>query len=802
MTTLEPLALEDLYQACEENMLTVGTSAELGPATCIMGQDRAVQAIDFAVAMDSDGHNLFVLGPPGTGRRTLVQTVLGDAAQNSPPPADWCYVNNFDEPKSPTALEFPAGRAKHFAHQMEGFIEDVRTTLLATFQGEDYRRRQQAIEGEFQQQQSEAVEHVHQAARDKKIRIMQTPSGVIFAPIRNGEALGPNEFEKLPPDEQRAIEHDVEEISEQLQEAMKDMPTRMRRMREQISQLNNEVTTFAVGSLIKELISEYSDHPRVVDFLRAVEADLVQHSALLVREASEQAPFMQLMPEKAIEKRYAVNVVVSRDDDNSAPVVVEERPTYTHLFGRIEHQAHMGTLTTDLTLIRSGAVHRANGGYLILDARRVLSEPFAWEALKQALKAREIKIESAAEAYAITSTVALEPEPIPLKLKVALIGDRRLYYLLQALDPEFDDLFKIAADFDDRTPRTPDSQQDFARLVAAIIKRNNLRPLQRDAIYKVIEEAARAAGKQDKLSTEIRRTEDLLKEGHYWAEKNAHQEITRADIDKALASREQRYSRIKERIVEDIIGGSILIDTEGAKTGQVNALAVHQLGDYAFGRPNRVSVRVTLGGGEVIDIEREAELGGALHSKGVLILSGFIAANYVTDKPLSLAASIAFEQSYGGVDGDSASSAELYALLSAIADVPLSQSFAVTGSVNQFGDVQAIGGVNEKVEGFFDICNFRGLTGLQGVLIPRSNVPHLMLRERVRDAVEQGKFNIYAIEHIDQGLAILTGMEVGERNAHGDYPTDSLNAKICAALNRMADERHAFTASHKNSAPS
>ncbi|MGR8947980.1 MAG: AAA family ATPase [Gammaproteobacteria bacterium] len=799
MKQLDPLNASELYQACDENDLAITTTVDIDPKDNIIGQERAIQAIDFAVAMDIDGHNLFVLGPPGTGRRTLVQRVLSDAAKKRPVPSDWCYVNNFDDPKSPTALELPAGRAKTFAQQMETFIEDVRTTLVATFQGEDYRRRQQSIEAEFQQQQSESVEQVHKTARERKIRIMQTPSGVIFAPIKDGQALGPEDFEKLPEEEQRKIERDVDEISAQLQAAMADMPAHMRKMREQISQLNNEVTSFAIGSLIKELISEYSDFPRIVDFLKSVETDLIEHSALLVQNPNEQAPFMQLMPERATEKRYAVNVVVSCESDGSAPVVYEERPAYTHLLGRIEHQSHMGTLTTDLTLIRGGALHRANGGYLILDARRVLSEPFAWDALKQALKSRAIKIESAADAYGLTTTVALEPEPIPLNVKVTLVGDRRLYYLLQAFDPEFDDLFKVAADFDNQTARTVESQREFASMMAAIIERNGLHPLRRDGMYRVIEEAVRSAGDQDKLSTEIRRTEDLLREGHYWAKKDGREEIIGEDIDKAIASRDYRHGRVRERTVEAITQGTVLIDTEGAKVGQVNALAVYQLGDYAFGRPNRVSARVSLGSGKVIDIEREAELGGSLHSKGILILSGFIAANYITDKPLSLSASIAFEQSYGGVDGDSASSAELYALLSAICGVPLKQSYAVTGSVNQFGEVQAIGGVNEKIEGFFDVCDIRGLSGDQGVIIPRSNVRHLMIRQRVRDAVRDGKFNIYAIDHIDQGLAILTGLEAGTRNSQGEYPAESLNGKICDSLNEMAERRHAYAVTKKDS---
>ncbi len=798
MTHPPPLSVDELFHACGEADIAADSSRELEAYDGAIGQQRAVQAIDLAVAMDVDGHNVFVLGPPGTGRRTFVQRTLGEAAKNEPTPSDWCYVNNFDDPHNPVALELPAGMGKRFAAQMEEFIDEVQTTLSAAFDGEDYRTRHQTIESRFQEQQTKALASVHEQARERNIRIMQTPSGMIFAPIRNGEVVGPDEFEKLPSDEQKKIQQDVEQIGALLQKSMEGTPKRIRAMREQIAELDNQVTSYSVGSLVSELGADYAELPQVGGFLESMERDLIKNSALIRRDPDKQTPFMQAAPEIEAGRRYAVNVVVSHDPDSAAPVIVEQRPAYAHLVGRVEHRAQMGTLSTDFTLIRGGALHRANGGYLVLDARRVLTEPFAWEGLKQALKSRCIKIESVAEAYALTSTVALEPEPIPLRVKVALIGDRRLYFLLQQLDPEFDDLFTVAADFDDRMDRTPDTQRDFARVMTSIVERNSLLPLARGAMYRAIEESVRDAGDRNKLSTEIRRTENLLREGHYWAVESGRAEIAAADIDSAIASREFRHGRIRERVVEEITTGSILIDTDGARVGQINGLAVHQLGGYSFGRPSRITARVSLGSGKVIDIERESELGGSLHSKGVLILAGFIAANYIANMPLSLAATIAFEQSYGGIDGDSASSTELYALLSAIANVPLSQSFAVTGSVNQYGEVQAIGGVNEKIEGFFDVCDQRGLSGNQGVLIPASNAKNLMLRQRVIDAVEAGEFRVFAVDHIDQGLAILTGLEAGEPDGGGNYPAGTLNCMIRDALQAMAVQRRDFSRQNKD----
>ena len=789
MPMMPSLSADDLYKPCSLEGIDAGTSGDLELMSGTLGQSRAVQAAHFAVGMELDGYNLFVLGPQGTGRHTFILRSLQKAAEEQPAGSDWCYVNNFDDPHCPVALELPAGMGKRFAENMRNCIDDVHSALTAAFDTEDYRAQRTTIEAEFQEAQAKPMEAVHELAKSRSIRIMQTPTGVVFAPVRDGQVVGPGEFEELPKEEQQKIEKDVEEVGEHLQKAMEGAPNRVRKMREQIAELDNQVTRFSVGSLISDLLERYEKQPRVVAFLHSVEEDLIKNSALIRSGTEEQMQPFRVEPSSDIQQRYCVNVIVSRKPGSPAPVVVADRCTYANLVGRVEQRAQMGTLTTDFTMIRSGVLHRANGGYLILDVHRLLKEPYAWEGLKQALSTGCIKIESLAEAYSLTTTIALEPEPIPLDVKVALIGDHRVYQLLQVFDPEFNKLFKVVADFDDRMDRTAESQQAFAHLLATVVEHNSLNPLTREAMCRVIEEASRHTGDSEKLSTDIRRTEDLLRESHFWATQDGRSEIVAADVEAAVESREQRLGRVRERVIEEITRGNILIDTDGAKIGQINGLAVHRIGDSVFGRPSRITARVTLGSGKVIDIERESELGGALHSKGVLILSGFIAANYVVDKPLSLSATIAFEQSYSGVDGDSASSAELYALLSAIAKVPISQSFAVTGSVNQHGDIQAIGGVNEKIEGFFDICEQRGLTGQQSVLIPAANVKHLMLRKRVVDAVAAGKFMIHAIQHIDQGLSLLTGLDAGRADEQGNFPADTLNHKIRASLLTMADRR-------------
>lgn len=800
MPNREPLKPAELYHVCGADAFDFETTADVEPVAGVIGQTRAVRALDYAIAMPMDGHNAFVIGKRGTGRRSFVEAVLNKEAKDGPTPSDWCYVNNFDEPQKPTALELPAGVGPELCNDMDAFIEEVQSALSAAFESDDYHGRRQAIEQEFQEEHNSVLKTVNDHARHKGIRVIQSPTGVIFAPLRDGEVLGPDAFEKLSETEQKEIQEDIEEVGRMFQEAMESMPQRMRSTRQKIRGLDQEITRYAIGSLMNDLKSNYQAHPRVIEFLQAVEQDLVKHQEL-VRNQAKPTDVMGLMTEEAtsrsdkqaaVQRRYSVNVIVASDPDGGAPVIIEDHPSHLHLIGRIEHRAQMGALYTDFNLIRAGALHRANGGFLVVEAHRVLTEPFAWQSLKQALKTHRIRIESIGEMYGMASTLTLEPDPIPLEVKVILIGEARLYYLLQELEPDFRDLFKVVADFDDRMGRDDNSQREFARVIAAIARDDELLPVERAAVCRLVEESSRSAGDREKLSTELGYTADLVRESHYWAKQAARDRIGVADVVAAIDSREERNGRIRDRVIEEIKRETILIDTSGERVGQINGLAVIQLGDFAFGRPNRITARIAMGTGKVVDIERESELGGPLHSKGVLILSGFIASNYAVDQPLSLAATIAFEQSYGGVDGDSASSAELYALLSAIAGVPINQSFAVTGSVNQYGEIQAIGGVNEKVEGFFDVCDARGLTGEQGVLIPASNLKHLMLRKRVVDAVAAGEFHIYAVEHVDEGLELLTGLDAGARDEAGNYPPGTLNRLICDGLRRFAEQRQSF----------
>jgi predicted ATP-dependent protease len=610
----------------------------------------------------------------------------------------------------------------------------------------------------------------------------------------------------LSEEERKQLEEDVGEIEEELQKILQQMPAWQREMREELNELNREIADFAVGGLINELREKYTDFPKVIAHLDAVQKDVVEHAEDVLSSSEEQQPNPLQMGNSSPRRqahppsftRYQVNVVVDNSESEGAPVIYEHNPTYQNLIGRAEHIARMGALMTDFSLIKPGALHRANGGYLILDVRKVLMQPYAWEALKRALQFEQIRIESLGQMLSVISTVSLEPEPIPLKVKVGLFGDRLLYYLLWQLDPDFPELFKVAADFEEQMDRDEESQKLYARLIATLARKEDLRPLDPTGVARVIERSARIVGDAEKLSTQMRGINDLLREADYWASKKDEERpqamITGADVQQAIDAQIYRADRVRERMQEAILRDTILIDVEGEKVGQINGLSVIQLGNFAFGRPTRITAQVRMGKGEVIDIEREVELGGPIHSKGVFILSGFFGGRYAEERPLSLSASLVFEQSYGGIEGDSASSAELYALLSSIARVPIKQSLAVTGSVNQHGQVQAIGGVNEKIEGFFDICKAQGLTGDQGVLIPVSNVKHLMLRSDVVEAVEQGQFHVYPVATIDQGIERLTGVPAGERDEEGNYPEGSVNAMVEQRLVEMAEKRRAFNA--------
>lgn len=801
---LPELNASDLYHACDLEQFSFETTEELESLTEIIGQRRAVEAVRFGIDIDQEGYNVFVLGPSGAGKRTLVREFLEQRAPEEPTPDDWCYVNNFDQPHKPIALRLPTGKGPQLRDDMEQLVEDVQSALSGAFESDEYRQRRQSLQERFTEQQQKVVEELQQKARERGLTFMQTPAGLVFAPVDpHGEPMSPEQVQKLSEERRQKLQAAAQEMEKEAQRIMEETPRVQRQARRELKKLNHQAAEQAVEPLIDELRSHYEDHPRVLSYLEAVKQDLVAQAEELLklqREEHEQkqpmgpagAPIPKSVMESALLRRYRVNVLVKHDPSEGAPVISEDHPTHQNVIGRTEHLAQMGALIADFNLIRSGALHQANGGYLILDTYKLLPQPFVWEALKRALQSKEIRIESPQEMMGLISTVTLEPEPIPLDIKVVLLGPPLFFHLLNALDPEFAELFKVPADFEIDMDRGDENIQLYARLLGTLAQKDQLRPFHRAAVARVIEHSSRLAGDAQKLSIHMRSVADLMREADYWARQNGHDAVGVKDVQRTIDAQRYRASRQYERAQELIQRDLILIDTEGAKVGQINGLAVTPFGDLLFGRPNRITARMHMGKGEVIDIEREVALGGPLHSKGVLILAGFLAGRYARTQPLSLSSSLVFEQSYAEVEGDSASAAELCALLSAIAEVPLKQSMAITGSVNQHGQIQAIGGVNEKIEGFFDVCRSRNLSGEQGVLIPAANVQHLMLRQEVIDAVEAGKLHIYPLNTIDQAMEMLTGLPAGEADEQGNYPADSLNGKISANLAELARRRQQF----------
>jgi len=791
-----PVPPEALYRRCDIARFQFRNTAELGDLSEYFGQDRALEAVRFGVGIRRQGFNLFLLGPAGTGKYALANDFLAKKAATETTPDDWCYINNFDGPEKPRTLRLPPGRGVLLREDVMRLLENLKSAIPSAFETENYRARKNAIEQEVKEHEEKAFEELQQEANQKNITVIRTPTGFVLAPTRNNEVINPEEFEKLPESEHQKIESSITELQEKLHSALHQIPKFEQEGREKIRALNTEVAIFAVEHLIDEPRKKFADLPQIVNFLNAVQKDIIENVNEFLAPPENPLAAMMGIPvplgskDSSLLRRYQVNVLVDHSENHGASVVYEDHPTYQNLMGQVEYMAHLGALSTDFNLIRPGALHRANGGYLILDAYKMLMQPYAWDALKRSLLSSQIRIESLGQMLSLVSTVSLEPEPIPLDVKVVLVGERLLYYLLCSFDSEFSELFKVAADFEEHMDRGPDTDLSYAQLIGAIARREGLLPFDRGAVGRVIEHSSRMAGDSQKVLTHRRTLADLLREADYWAREAAQLTVRAEDIQHAIDSQIRRADRMRERFLEEVLRGTLLIDTQGEKIGQVNGLSVIELAQFAFGHATRITARVRMGKGEVIDIEREVELSGPIHSKGVLILSGFLGARYAADHPLSLSASLVFEQSYGAVEGDSASSAELYALLSALAGLPIKQTLAVTGSVNQHGQVQAIGGVNEKIEGFFDLCKARNLDG-QGVIIPASNVRHLMLRHDVVDAVQAGKFKIYSVESIDQGIEILTGEPAGERDSSGKFPADSVNQRVEARLIEFAEKRQA-----------
>ena len=805
--SVAPLEPSALYRQCDPAQLAFETTADLDVRDGLIAQDRAIQAVRFGVGIRHTGYNLFALGPSGTGKYALIRSALQERATHEAVPPDWCYVFNFEDAHRPRALRLPPGKGTELKRDMDQLVEDLHRAIQGVFESDEYRTRTQALEEELEERQEQAMGQIRELAKEKDVILLQTPTGFTLAPVRDGKPLGPNEFHALSDEDRARIEEDINSLQAEMRKSLHQMPLWKKRSDERIEELNREMAAAAIQSLVEALCETYGDLPAVIAYLRQVQEDVVANFRQFLPENDKQPPLLGIwIPPNPDgppwHQRYRINVLLGHDKNGGAPVVYADLPAHHQLVGRIEHRAHLGALETDFTMIRAGSLHQANGGYLIVDALKLLMQPFAWETLKRLLQAAEIRIESLAQITSLISTLSLEPEPIPLDVKVVMLGERHIYYLLCELDPEFSELFKVAVDFEDQLVCGPESHLVYARFIASEVRRAGLHHFDRAAVARVIEHSARLADDNERLTSHMRSIGDLVRESDYWAGADGCETVGPAHVQQAIDAKIARADRISRRLREETTRGTILIETDGARVGQVNGLAVMSLGGFAFGHPSRITARVRLGKGELIDIEREVKLGGPIHSKGVLILQGFIAGRYALDHPLSLSASLVFEQSYGGIEGDSASSAELYALLSALADLPIHQSLAVTGSVNQLGEVQAIGGVNEKIEGFFDTCAARGPVEGQGVLIPASNVKHLMLRADVREAVAQGRFAVYPIASIDEGIEILTGTPAGERAADGGFPEGSVNARVEARLIGFSERLRALHARDGDTPPS
>ena len=795
MTRLAPAQLR---RRCADSQFSFQTTSELSPLDQPLGQTRALDALRMAVRMTGQGYNVFASGPTGTGRRDLVRAELEREASVRPVPDDWCYVHHFRQPDQALALRLPAGRGSQLREALQKLVQDVQTALPAAFSREENRRRQEEIEHSFQGRQHEALAALNVRAEAEGIVLLETDSGFAFAPrAPNGEAMIPADFQQLPPADQERIKSGILALQEDLQRTLRQFPIWFKETRDKLRALNREIAQFVVERLVEDLLTSFKDLPPVHAYIDELAIDIVDnapafmpvpHEGLtpgLLPEGFERGEFLQ---------RYAVNLLVDHHGHTGAPVVVLDLPTIGNPIGRIEHRASMGTFRTDFTLVKAGALHRANGGYLVVDARQMLMQPFAWETLKRSLLAQEVRFDVSELQLGLLTTVSIEPAPIPLEIKIVLVGERWLLQVLDSGDPEFHHLFKVIADFEDQVVRTPERELEYAALFAGLSRRAGCRPLTAQAAARLIEHCARLAEDANRLITQIDPIDEVIREGDYQASIRASALIDASDIYSAIALQRQRVGRLQTLMQESIQRGIRLIDTDGAAIGQINGLAVVGTDGIAFGTPTRITATTRLGEGRIVDIERETELGGATHTKGVLILSNFLASRYARNTLLALAASIVFEQSYGAIDGDSASLAELCALISSLAGIPLSLAMAVTGSVNQLGEVQAIGGVNEKIEGFFDLCLARGLSAGQGVIIPASNVEHLMLREEIVTACTEGHFEIHGVRHVDEALELLTGRTAGKPDSRGAFPGGSVNRAVAYRLAHFARHRAGHSA--------
>jgi lon-related putative ATP-dependent protease len=793
---VQELAVEKLRQVCPPSAIDCETSENAVELKSIVGQERAVKALKFGLGIQEKGFNIYVSGQPGTGRTTAVENFLEDVARTRPSPSDWVYVNNFQDNYRPRALRFPSGNAKEFQKTMKSLAENALTEIQNVFESEEYSAKKDETLKNFQKQKEDLFNKVNQEARQEDFMIRATPMGLMAIPMKNNEPMTNDEFMALSESKREELSKKQEKLQNQIESIIRQSRGVDRSAAEALEELDKQIGLYAIQHLFDEVIKKYEHLEDVVAYLNDVKADILEHLSDFKagQEQPQQTPFPMASqdPREAAAHRYEVNVLVDNDDKKGAPVLVEMNPTYNNLFGVIEHEAQFGTLVTDFSLLRGGSLHSANGGFLVMSIEDVLRNPFAYDSLKRALANNEIDMESPMDRLGYLSTRGLRPEPIPLEIKVILIGQPRIFMLLQSVDDQFRELFKVKADFDTRMERNDEHIQDYVGFIGNLCRNENLKHLDCSAIAKIVEHGSRLAENQEKLTTNFGDISDVIREASFYAVEDGTDFTQSQHVQKAIDERYYRSSLIQERIGEMIAKDIIKIDVDGEKVGLVNGLSVISMPDFEFGQPSRISASVGMGREGLVDIEREAELSGPIHTKGFLILSGYLNQKYAREKPLSLSARLVFEQSYSGVDGDSASSTELYALLSELSNIPIKQGIAVTGSVNQKGVVQAIGGVNQKIEGFFEVCKAKGITGEQGVMIPESNVDDLMLKEEVVEAVDQGKFHIWPVKSIDEGIEILTGVKAGDRLDDGCFEEDSVHARVDQRLLELAEKYAEF----------
>jgi lon-related putative ATP-dependent protease len=779
---IHEITAEGLSYATPLEAIPVECTSDVAPLAGILGQDRAVSALRFGLAMEGFGFNVYVAGPPGSGKMTVLESFLEEHARRRPAPRDIAYRNNFDDPSRPLYVSLPPGRARELQQDLHALVDALRRDVPKAFESEQYGHQRGELVRTFERARGESMEAVSKRARDKDLGLSLTPSGVMIVPLRDGHPMDEATFAALSAEDRATYDRHRDEVADDIKSALKHVRELERATTEKLQEVDRSLGMFVVGGLMEDLAEKYADTPALAVYFDALRTNLLANLEPFRREATPEDGSVR----DALLARYGLNVLVDNARREGAPVVVELNPTYHNLFGRVEKETQSGSVYTDFTMIRAGALHRANGGYLVLHAIDVLRDPFAWDGLKHALRGREIRIEEVAERLGFSTTRSLSPEPIPLDVKVVLVGPPILYAMLHAYDDDFRELFKVKADFDVSMPRDSTSTEGLLAFVAALCAKEKLRPLDRGACARLVDHAVRVAEDRERLSTLFGSLADVVREASHFAETASSEIVRREHLQRALDHRTYRAGLVEEHMRELIERKVLLIETRGTEIGQVNGLAVLSFGDHSFGRPSRITASVGPGAGGIVDIEREVALAGPIHSKGVLILTGYLVQTFAHDRPLALTAQLVFEQSYEGVEGDSASCAELCALLSALAELPVRQGIAVTGSINQHGAVQAIGGVNEKVEGFFGVCKAMGLTGDQGVVLPRANAAHLCLDEEVIAAVRAGKFHVYVIDTVRDAVELLTGVPAGERDARGRFPPGTVFARVDERLRSFA----------------